>query len=270
MLGADSASTVIGPRGATHMDYAQKLFEVGKSPSCIGLAMWGLGSAGKDSHRTIAARLGAAHSATPYTSLQDMAVALGAMVWEGVTTHFVGEINFVRTVESQGDAAAQEDRKRANDLRQSLSGGYCLAGRVADYGPCSAFEVLWNIDRVTPTLLNENTPHFWGVPHIAQRLLYGVDIDGLMRINNSGKWSGSIDELVAASSENAIDLSDLPIREAIDWIHLVIQLTIRGTKFARLPHWCGGPIEIGAITTDRPFRWVRHKRLDAAIAYGEV
>jgi hypothetical protein len=33
---------------------------------------------------------------------------------------------------------------------------------------------------------------------------------------------------------------------------------------------CGGPIEIAVISSDRKFRWVRHKEWDAAIAEGAM
>ena len=58
----------------------------------------------------------------------------------------------------------------------------------------------------------------------------------------------------------------LPIREAIDWVHASIYTTIKGIKFSRFDPVCGGPIEVAVITTDRRFRWVRHKGLDAAMS----
>ncbi len=60
---------------------------------------------------------------------------------------------------------------------------------------------------------------------------------------------------------------ELPIREAIDWVHASIYATIKTMKFSHMAPVCGGPIEIAVITTDRQFRWVRHKSLDAAVAY---
>jgi hypothetical protein len=60
----------------------------------------------------------------------------------------------------------------------------------------------------------------------------------------------------------------LPIREAIDWVHASIYATIKMMKFSHLPPVCGGPVEIAVITTDKKFRWVRHKRFDAAIGEG--
>jgi hypothetical protein len=39
-------------------------------------------------------------------------------------------------------------------------------------------------------------------------------------------------------------------------------------KFSHMAPVCGGPVEVAVITTDRRFRWVRHKRFDAAIEEG--
>jgi hypothetical protein len=58
---------------------------------------------------------------------------------------------------------------------------------------------------------------------------------------------------------------DVPIREALDFCHMYLHLTIKGYKFRFGPPMCGGPIELGFITTDRPFRWARHKPFDSAV-----
>jgi len=39
-------------------------------------------------------------------------------------------------------------------------------------------------------------------------------------------------------------------------------------EFSHTAPVCGGPVEIAVITTDRSFRWVHHKRFDAAIRQG--
>jgi hypothetical protein len=61
---------------------------------------------------------------------------------------------------------------------------------------------------------------------------------------------------------------DLPIREAIDWLHASIYTTIKTMKFSHMTSVCGGSVEIAVITTDRRFRWVRHKGFDSAIGEG--
>lgn len=60
----------------------------------------------------------------------------------------------------------------------------------------------------------------------------------------------------------------VPIREAIDWVYASIYTTIKTMKFSHMAPVCGGPVEIAVITTDRLFRWVRHKRFDTAISEG--
>ncbi len=68
----------------------------------------------------------------------------------------------------------------------------------------------------------------------------------------------------------ALRTPELPIREAIDFVHASIYSTIRALKFSRYEQTCGGPIEIAVITSDRRFRWVRHKRMDEAIREQEI
>ena len=64
--------------------------------------------------------------------------------------------------------------------------------------------------------------------------------------------------------------ANLPLREAVDWVHASVYATIKAMKFSQLAPVCGGPVEIAVITADRPFRWVRHKKLDTAITRGGI
>ncbi len=90
-----------------------------------------------------------------------------------------------------------------------------------------------------------------------------------MRIFQSTKWTGSEKDLLDLVQASCLGQPrDLPIREAIDWVHASIYTTIKMLKFSHIAPVCGGPVEIAAITTDRKFRWVRHKSFDAAIGEG--
>jgi hypothetical protein len=57
----------------------------------------------------------------------------------------------------------------------------------------------------------------------------------------------------------------MPLRDAIELVHSMIDATIKAMKFSQLAHTCGGPIEVAVVTTDRPFRWVKHKPFDVAL-----
>lgn len=275
VLGADSATTISGGiRGDCHLDYAQKVFEVGPCGSSLGLVTWGLGQIGGDSHRTIAACLGAQHASKPFMTMHDVAQALANDLQARFGAAHAAEIQLFQDLETKvkaGTASPQEVDDYAI-LFQAGSGGYCIAGRVAGHGACQAFQILWGLNLPVPTIteLTQEAPWFWGVPQIMQRLLFGVDSQIIADIMQTNKWQGSPQELIDVALRNQLIFPRLlPIREAVDWVHTVIHTTIRGTKFAKWPHWCGGPVEIAAITTDRPFRWVRHKSLDAAIITAE-
>ncbi|MCX5674836.1 MAG: hypothetical protein NTX87_07495, partial [Planctomycetota bacterium] len=113
--------------------------------------------------------------------------------------------------------------------------------------------------------------YFWGCPNLIDRLLRGMDYPMFSRILESGKWQGTADDLFEVLEEGALGQPyDLPLREAIDWVYASIYTTIKAMKFSHLAPVCGGPIEIAVISSDRPFRWVRHKRLGQAIAAHET
>ena len=102
---------------------------------------------------------------------------------------------------------------------------------------------------------------------IIPRVLYGCATESLVAILNTGKWTGTADELVEATvGSMLIQPVDLPLREAIDWVNTVIYTTIKAMKFSHFAPVCGGPIEIAVISTDRRFRWVRHKSFGDAIS----
>jgi hypothetical protein len=111
--------------------------------------------------------------------------------------------------------------------------------------------------------------NFWGAPNMIKRLIFGCD-DGLRaNILASGKWTGTPADLDALVAQCTLYHPFVPIRDAIDFIHACITSTIKAMKFSNLSQICGGPVEIAVITSDRKFRWVRHKAWDAAIAEGE-
>jgi len=72
-------------------------------------------------------------------------------------------------------------------------------------------------------------------------------------------------QLALISRHKLMHPTTVPIREAIDFTQACLLTTIKAMKFSNLPQVCGGPIELAVITTDRAFRWVRHKSWESAI-----
>ena len=120
-----------------------------------------------------------------------------------------------------------------------------------------------------PTPLKVGSARFWRCPNLIDRVVCGLDFGVFSAILDSGKWSGSPDDLIRVIAPYSLRQPfDLPIREAVDWVHASIYTTIKAMKFSHLAPVCGGSIELAVITSDRLFRWVRHKRFDSAILEG--
>ena len=132
--------------------------------------------------------------------------------------------------------------------------------------PC-AYEVTFDIlgGVAAPNPLQPYRPRFWGAPNMVNRLIYGVDDPFLERVLASGKWSGTQEELIDLAALGFLQQPNLPLREAVDWVYASVFATIKAFKFSQFQPICGGPVEIAVISTDRPFRWVKHKSFDAAI-----
>ena len=180
---------------------------------------------------------------------------------------------FIRKMHDLKNRGAQQtaDEKREYDYLSSvLSGGFCLAGRWGLDRTPKAIEFMFDGSMDSPpkgTSLNLGAAKFWGCPNPIERLLFAMDFPLFSRILSSGKWTGSKDNLFALVNEGALGQPfDLPLREAIDWIHASLYTTVKAMKFSHLAPVCGGPIEIGVISTDRPFRWVCHKHLGEALS----
>ena len=256
VLGADSSTTISvrhpeGKGGILQvLSHAQKIFEVGKN-SRLGVCTWGAGTIGEISHRSLIARLS-----------------------DKVTEDF--------TVER----AAQELASMAEPLAKE-SGvdfvGYCLGGWDPEtYSPkCYKIELRQGIKNIEP--LSLGVCYFSGMPNFFTRVFRGFDPDLPLRLKDelkslfpqlaaNGDFENKFDQLFekAALPLIAEGFKDLPIREAIDFIYTYLHITIKATKFKFGAPGCGGPIEIGFISTDRPFRWVRHKSFSSAIVEEEA
>jgi hypothetical protein len=274
VFGADSTSTVFvpgpssQPAGADrHFDFGQKIFEIGEAAT-LGIATWGLGGLPAKSYRTMVAELADDLARQPAASVEEVATRWGEQFWNEYSTRLSGVLHRTQALQQNPSRTAEEDNE-LKELRQTFSGGFCIGGyQLPDRTP-RAFEVSYKADMATigpPVPQKLGSSKFWGCPSLIQRLIYGSDFAFIEDVLNSGKWSGSRDDMHDLQSLHVLGQPiDLPIREAIDWVHASVSATIKMTKFSHLSRVCGGTVELAVVTTDRPFRWVRHKPLDAAI-----
>lgn len=277
VFGADSTSTIFvagsGPNASGvehHFNYAQKIFEIDEG-STLGITMWGLGNLESLSYRTVIAQFADLLNRQPVQSMPDVAQRWNDFFWS-IYSKELGQI-----LQRTQQLLAQPSRTEAEQLEldfllQTFSGGFCLGGCLHHEHTPRAFEIVYGPHQTSAgpvQALMLGSPRFWGVPNLIERLLYGIDSGVADALLSSGKWQGTMDDLFAVVQPFFRGQPQhLPIREAIDWIHSSIHTTIKAMKFSHLPPVCGGSVEIAVITTDRSFRWVRHKRLDSAIVQG--
>lgn len=281
VLGADSTSSgTFEPGGFHFFNHNQKLFELGEDGT-VAVLTWGLGGLGALSYRTILANLADDLKATPPASLDDIAVRFSALFWSNYSLILAAEMARAATLSAKtahdpanimkADARTADEEKEFSDLVSGLYVGFCVAGYLLPDRTPKAFQmgftVLMNSAPLPSALL---TTSFWGAPNMILRLMNGWDGDLRGSLLGSGHWSGTESDLDQVLKRNGLTLPPLPIRDAIDFVHACIQSTIKALKFSSLSQICGGPIEIAVITTDRHFRWVRHKEWDAAISEGKV
>jgi hypothetical protein len=264
VLGADSTMSVASPKGFHYLNFNQKLFEIGKD-STLGVVTWGLGGLNK-SYRTLLAQLADDLRSNPATTVEDVAQRWADFLWPMYSADLAPHIQRLQQLMAQATRSAAEDEEMKN-LKRGLVVGFCIGGHIEPDRQPKAYELIFDpLATAKPTPQEQKTIlKWWGAPNPIMRLINAMDQELKDEILNSGGWSKTPADLDAVCQKHALRIPVLPIRDAVDLVHGCISSTIKAMKFSDLPQICGGPIEIAVITTDRHFRWVKHKAWDAAI-----
>jgi hypothetical protein len=273
VFGADSTSTFPSTFGVPrHYEHGQKIFEVGNQGSTIGLVMWGLGGLVGQSYRTLIAQFAEQNFRQMTASVQEVAERFARFFWQEYSTRQSIQIQRLKHLAASQFLTIAEEEERKG-LYLNLSGGFCLGGTLIHDRTPAAIEIIYQPLDTSPQLrpLAYGETGFWGVPNFILRMLLGIDPSLYTAILASGRWTGTPNDLSNLVNQERLTLPGiLPLRDAVDWVHASVYCTIKAMKFSQLAPVCGGPVEIAVITTDRPFRWVRHKTLDAALSPGKA
>lgn len=247
VFGVDSTITVSEAGNTWFLDHGQKLFEIGEpGRGRFALCWWGQWSVGDVTHRTIVARL---------------ADRLGAeSTLEGAVDELVRLIDAER--ERQGSA-------RIGNF------GYFIGGTEPRTHNPGCVELNFEKGGLAEKIqFQMGEIRFQGRPEIFARIHSGYDpalpvrfaSELTSRLGNGPLLTQANQAFeAAAASVNWGKIPALPLREAIDFLHTYLSFTAKAFKFRSGAPICGGPLEIAFISTDRPFRWVRHKPFDIAI-----
>jgi len=272
IFGADSAATQTTLTGTDrHYNSAQKIFRIGDSASTFGVVGWGMGSLGELSHRTFIARFADELKVAPATTVREVAARFADQFWNEYSTRFSADLLRAQLLESIPNRSQIEENEWRK-LQSDRSGGFFLGGYIPIDRTPAAFEILYDpclLATPIPRHLPFGRPEFQGWTNVARRTILGIDPILLTEIAASPFWTGTAQEMYnlvekAVLAPRAI----LPIGDAIDWIHSLVDVTIKTMKFSQLESICAGPIELAVVTTDGLFQWVRHKPLGLAIEQG--
>lgn len=287
VMGADSTSTYGLAGGAHYFNHAQKVFEVGNSGT-LGIVTWGLGGLGEISYRTLIAEFADDLAAHPPGDVLDAMTRWIARFWAATQSaiatraDFAGPVAHCRLLEAKPpfDPAANPPNPAARtldeeveyqELRRQLTVGFCIGGRVdGNRNPAARF-VHFDLSQTAPPTCTEIAMHsyrFFGAPNMVMRLIYGMDDDVAHSIVTSPHWTGTFADFQSVVEPHKLQQPVMPLRDVVDFVYSCINTTIKALKFSQWSQVCGGPVEVAVISTDRPFRWVRHKGWDAAVVDG--
>jgi len=274
IFGADSTTSAdIGHR-YHYLNHNQKILELGEG-STLAVMTWGLSGFDRLSYRTLAARLSDEFGNQPPESVRRATERWAQVVWDAYTHELKDELARVRVLEakaSPNDVTSSD--KRSDDEDQAfrtalldLRVSFCLGGYVeADRMPRAYNFTIDPTLRSPPVVSEVEGMGFWGQPSLFMRLVDGYDYDIREAILKSEYWSGTPEQLDSLLANRELLPAHMTIRDGVDYVHFSIYATIKAFKFSSNDQVCGGPIELAVITSDRKFRWVKHKTWDSAIA----
>lgn len=282
VLGADSTTSVMMSGGGFQfLNHNQKIFEVG-TRSTYGILTWGLASLDKLSHRTQIALLADGLAANPPGDLGGVCERWIDLFWknyQGVLDTTIEELQRLRdksafdpTNPGAVNARSLDEEQNYQQMKLGLVVGFCIGGYHPANREPSAYEIIFDPLAGKPLAkrIDIGDTRCWGAPKVFNRIVRGVDPEIRNAVLTSGKWMGNEADLDAILINHELYMPSLPVRDAVDFVHSCISSTIKTLKFSHLSPTCGGPIELAVITSDREFRWVRHKEWDVALREGAV
>jgi hypothetical protein len=105
---------------------------------------------------------------------------------------------------------------------------------------------------------------WWGQPEAITRLATGVSLDIDKALENMGTGLNAPQrvqfvEQIRAQISRPLISDAMPIQDAIDLAHFLVETTVKFVRFLPGDKVVGGPIEVATITKHEGFKWVSRK-----------
>jgi hypothetical protein len=259
VLAADSAATLAGrietPQGPQEgvlktFFNARKLLQIGDFP--IGLLTWGTGSIGA---RTIESLVRQWEYENNWTKQESLSSIAGAGPYEVATCAKLISNHLKHYY-------LAEYKDWAKDQLPVL--GIVVAG----YSSGKFFPEVWRFILPVDQEVHNQRPDINGKPDFGAswfgltdsivRLHFGRD--ELVPPLISEKFNIPLKDVLDALAplQYQVSFAQMPLQDAIDYAHYMLNVAIGRFRFVIGPELCGGEVEIGAITQTQ-FNWIRRK-----------
>jgi len=265
VFGADSTTTFTGAGPQRHFNHAQKIFQIGEGKSTLGLMTWGMASFDDLRYRTMIAEFAEwnCHQSTP--SFRDLVERFAQYFWGIYRERFQPAMDAVRQL--QMSMPHPVIQRQIEHIASNCSGGFCIGGHLIHDRTPKAIAINFDPRFDDPLIIDVPIGRivFWGVPNFMMRLIDGIDPKLREQLLALPQLAGHTDAVLNLIQNHRIaPPTQMPIRDVLDYVYASVYSTIKAMKFSLLPPWCGGPVELAVVTTDRAFRWVKHKEFDVA------
>jgi len=220
-------------------------------------------------------------SDSPYGAMVCGTASFAGQSWRNVFASFYRASGGANLDEATKTAKSlvQFLEKQQPDLDKRDQAGVFLAGFGTNDSAVRCFRIDAKHLAITP--VPPMSVQFDGIPHVVQRLLFGIDDQTIQNVKQA--FAGITVDVQDGAGTKSLPLADvvlqviqrvslkcepdvdMPLRDAIDYVHFLTYSTIKYFKFGHGAKVCGGEIELAAITLDRGFRRIRRKPLDVCL-----
>ncbi|MFB5761016.1 hypothetical protein [Paenibacillus medicaginis] len=257
VLAADSASSMIiknndGSSGVINVyENGNKVANLHKDIP-VGIITWGAGSIGVASTSTLIKDFRKLITEDPEHKIDPESYTV-----EEIAHKF---FDFIYNDHYQQEFEAWESIQRP-------SLGFIIAG----YSTGATLAEQWQIDILEGGFSHgpfisrdkEEVGATWsGAPEAISRLVLGYSENFPNVLLMSGVEPEQVGKIMRVASEVVqapIFIPAMPIKDAIDIAHFLVDTTIKYVKYNPGPNTVGGPIEIAAITKHEGFKWITRK-----------
>jgi len=256
VLAADSASSIIirdnlGNSGVINVyENANKVFNLHKKLP-VGAITWGAGSIGQASTSTLIKDF-----RQMLMNDEENKIDEGSYTIKEIADKF---FEFIFNKKYQKEFEAWPD-----DQKPYI--GFVIGG----YSSNSAQAETWIIEisggkcngPVMRRSLDDCGADWFGEPEAITRLIKGYSTNTFSLLKSIGIPDQRLQEIERIFNERLeapLILPPMPIQDAIDIAHFLVDLTCKFSKYSPGAPTVGGPIEIAAITKHEGFKWIRRK-----------